>query len=191
MKKESVGCIAMKNSSHYNMASSRNSYVTLITTVGNITIELYWDHAPKTCNNFFTLCKEGYYDGCLFHRIVRNFVIQTGDPSGTGKGGASIYGLTFEDEIHPDLHHVGAGVVSMANSGPNTNGSQFFVTLAPCPHLDGLHTIFGRVSSGMKVVQKLAIVEVNSLDRPVFDIKILRVDTATDASELLPGSTYV
>ena len=162
---------------------SNSPYVTLITSVGDITIELYWLHAKRTCYNFFMLANEGYYDGCLFHRVVRDFVIQTGDPTGTGKGGVSIYGDKFEDEIHPALFHAGAGVVSMANSGPNTNGSQFFITLAPCPHLDGLHTIFGRVSSGMGVVKKLSTVEVTQSHRPVFDVKILRTTSAQETAD--------
>jgi peptidyl-prolyl cis-trans isomerase-like 1 len=103
---------------------------------------------------------------------------QTGDPSGTGRGGASIYGEKFADEIHPLLKHTGAGVLSMANSGPNTNGSQFFITLAPTPWLDGKHTIFGRVKSGMKVVQRLGLVKTNSEDKPLEEVKIIRARVA-------------
>lgn len=101
-------------------------------------------------------------------------MIQTGDPSGTGRGGSSIYGEKFEDEIHPSLKHTGAGVLSMANSGPNTNGSQFFITLAPTPWLDNKHTIFGRVKSGMKTVQRMGLVKTNSEDRPYEELKIIR-----------------
>merc|ERR1712087_552303 len=96
--------------------------------------------APKTCNNFRTLAQRGYYNGTIFHPIIKGFVIQGGDPSGTGRGGSSIYGDKFEDEIHSELRHTGAGILSMANSGPNTNGSQFFITLAPLQHLDGKYT---------------------------------------------------
>ncbi|CAO3662822.1 unnamed protein product [Umbelopsis ramanniana] len=99
-------------------------HVVLETSMGHITIELYWDHAPKTCKNFYELAKRGYYDGIGFHRIISDFMIQGGDPTGTGRGGSSIYGDKFEDEIHPALKHTGAGILSMANSGPNTNGSQ-------------------------------------------------------------------
>jgi len=99
-------------------------------------------------------------------------MIQGGDPTGTGRGGASIYGTKFEDEIHPELRFTGAGILAMANSGPNTNGSQFFLTLAPTPYLDNKHTIFGRVSSGMRVVQRLGAVAVDAQDRPREDVKI-------------------
>ncbi|KIW09626.1 peptidyl-prolyl cis-trans isomerase-like 1 [Verruconis gallopava] len=146
--------------------------VALETTLGTFTVELYFQHAPKTCKNFAELARRGYYDGVIFHRIIPNFMIQGGDPTGTGRGGASIYGENFEDEISPSLKHTGAGILSMANSGPNTNGSQFFITLAPTPWLDGKHTIFGRVKSGLKVVQKLGGVHTNSDDRPTDQVAI-------------------
>ncbi|THD18687.1 Peptidyl-prolyl cis-trans isomerase [Fasciola gigantica] len=154
-------------------------YVILETSQGTVGVELYWKHAPKTCMNFAELAKRGYYNGVLFHRIIRDFMIQGGDPTGTGRGGASIYGNYFEDEIHPDLKHTGAGILSMANAGPNTNGSQFFITLAPTQWLDGKHTIFGRVASGMKVVQRLGMVDVDQVDRPRDPVKIVRASTAT------------
>ncbi|KAK9768884.1 Peptidyl-prolyl cis-trans isomerase-like 1 [Basidiobolus ranarum] len=144
------------------------------TSMGSITFELYWDEAPKTCKNFYELAKRGYYNGIKFHRIISDFMIQGGDPTGTGRGGASIYGETFEDEITRNLKHTGAGILSMANSGPNTNGSQFFISLAPTPWLDGKHTIFGRVSEGMKVVKRMGLVATDSSDRPNEDVKILR-----------------
>ncbi|KAG4305130.1 hypothetical protein PORY_001300 [Pneumocystis oryctolagi] len=146
--------------------------VILDTTMGPITIELYYNHAPKTCKNFYELSKRGYYNGVIFHRIIPNFIIQGGDPTGTGRGGSSIYGDNFEDEIHPGLKHTGAGVISMANSGPGTNGSQFFITLNATPWLDGKHTIFGRVKQGMRVVQRMGLVKTDSNDRPEEDIKI-------------------
>ncbi|KAK9480842.1 cyclophilin-like domain-containing protein [Lipomyces japonicus] len=142
--------------------------------MGPITIELYYNHAPKTCKNFYELARRGYYNGVIFHRIIPDFMIQGGDPTGTGRGGVSIYGEKFEDEISPELKHTGAGIISMANSGPNTNGSQFFITLAPTQWLDGKHTIFGRVSSGLKIVQRIALVRTGAADRPVEDIKILK-----------------
>ncbi|KAK9468341.1 cyclophilin-like domain-containing protein [Lipomyces arxii] len=148
--------------------------VRLETSLGAITVELYYDHAPKTCKNFYELAKTGYYNGTVFHRIIPDFMIQGGDPTGTGRGGTSIYGDKFADEIHPGLKHVGAGILSMANSGPNTNGSQFFITLAPTDWLDGKHTIFGRVSDGLKVLQRMAYVQTGPADRPVEEIKILR-----------------
>eukprot|EP00041_Stephanoeca_diplocostata_P005715 m.66935 g.66935 ORF g.66935 m.66935 type:complete len:165 (-) comp15957_c0_seq2:189-683(-) len=147
--------------------------VVLETSMGNITCELYWKHAPKTCKNFAELAKRGYYNGVIFHRVIRDFMAQTGDPTGTGRGGASIYGPRFPDEIHKQLKHTGAGILSMANSGPNTNGSQFFITHAPTQHLDGKHTIFGRVSAGMSTVQRLNLVETRD-DRPVTEVSIRR-----------------
>jgi len=143
------------------------------TVKGTITVELYNSHAPETCANFAQLCTRNYYTNTIFHRIIPNFMIQGGDPTGTGRGGSSIYGEKFEDEIHQGLKHTGAGILSMANSGPNTNGSQFFITLAPTPWLDGKHTIFGRVKSGMKVVQRMGMVKTDKEDRPVEDIRIL------------------
>lgn len=104
-------------------------------------------------------------------------MIQGGDPTGTGRGGSSIYGEKFEDEIKPTLKHIGASILSMANSGPNTNGSQFFITLAPTPCLDGKHTIFGRVKSGMKLVQRMGLVKTNSEDRPLDEVKIVKAST--------------
>ncbi|KAI7471991.1 hypothetical protein D0860_06305 [Hortaea werneckii] len=147
--------------------------VALETSMGAIVVELYSDHAPKTCQNFSTLAARNYYNGTIFHRIIPDFMIQGGDPTGTGRGGSSVFGDKFEDEIRSDLKHTGAGILSMANSGPNTNGSQFFITLAPTPWLDGKHTIFGRVKSGMRVVQRMGLVKTGAEDRPVEDVKIL------------------
>ncbi|KAL7747650.1 Peptidyl-prolyl cis-trans isomerase-like 1 [Sorochytrium milnesiophthora] len=154
--------------------SEQRGNVRLDTSMGPVTIELYWDHAPKTCRNFYELSKKGYYDGLKFHRVIRDFMIQGGDPTGTGRGGSSIYGDKFADEIHPALKHTGAGILSMANAGPNTNGSQFFITLAPTAWLDGKHTIFGRVSDGMSTVQRLGLVKTDNNDRPIEDIKIFK-----------------
>ncbi|KKA18739.1 Peptidylprolyl isomerase [Rasamsonia emersonii CBS 393.64] len=140
---------------------------------GSFTVELYNEHAPK----------RGYYNNVIFHRIIPNFMIQGGDPTGTGRGGTSIYGEKFEDEIHPGLKHTGAGVLSMANSGPNTNGSQFFITLAPTPWLDGKHTIFGRVKSGMRVIQRMGLVKTDSEDRPVDPVKIIRARVLEEGAE--------
>lgn len=112
-------------------------------------------------------------------------MVQTGDPTGTGRGGSSIYGEKFEDEIHPSLKHTGAGILSMANSGPNTNGSQFFITLAPTPWLDGKHTIFGRVKSGLRIVQRMGLVRTGEADRPVEEVRILRARIVEDDVEAL------
>ncbi|CAG9137054.1 Peptidyl-prolyl cis-trans isomerase-like 1 [Plutella xylostella] len=144
------------------------------TTMGVISVEMYWKHAPITCRNFMELTRRGYYNNTKFHRIIRDFMIQGGDPSGTGKGGQSIYGTYFDDEISNDLKHTGAGVLSMANAGPDTNGSQFFITLAPTQWLDGKHTIFGRVQSGMNIVKRIGLVECDRNDTPVDDIRIVK-----------------
>lgn len=140
---------------------------------GTITLELYTTHAPKTCNNFATLARRDYFSSTIFHRIIPDFMIQGGDPTGTGRGGSSIYGDKFDDEIDPSLRHTGAGILSMANAGPNTNGSQFFITLAPTPWLDGKHTIFGRVKSGMSVVKRMGMVPTGPEDRPVEEVKLI------------------
>ncbi|KAK4673795.1 Peptidyl-prolyl cis-trans isomerase-like 1 [Podospora pseudopauciseta] len=157
--------------------------VVLETTMGSIVFELYNDHAPKTCTNFSTLAQRGYYNGTIFHRIIKDFMIQGGDPTGTGRGGASIYGEKFEDELMGDLKHTGAGILSMANAGPNTNGSQFFITLAPTPWLDGKHTIFGRVKKGIRVVQRMGLVPVDKGDRPVEEVKIVKAYVAEEGAE--------
>jgi cyclophilin family peptidyl-prolyl cis-trans isomerase len=127
---------------------------TISTDLGDIVIELYADKAPTTVNNFVFLAREGYYDGVTFHRVIGGFMAQTGDPTGIGSGGP---GYKFGDEFHLALRHDGPGVLSMANAGPGTNGSQFFITHGPTPHLDGRHSVFGRVVQGMDVV--LAIPE--------------------------------
>ncbi|KAK8193128.1 peptidyl-prolyl cis-trans isomerase-like 1 [Phyllosticta capitalensis] len=148
--------------------------VALETSMGTVTLELYTAHAPRTVQNFRTLAQRGYYNNVVFHRIIPDFMIQTGDPTGTGRGGQSIYGEKFEDEISPQLKHTGAGVLSMANSGPNTNGSQFFITLAPTPWLDGKHTIFGRVKNGMAIVRRMGLVRTDREDRPLEEVKIVK-----------------
>jgi peptidyl-prolyl cis-trans isomerase-like 1 len=148
--------------------------IDFLTTHGSFQLELYNQHAPRTCANMIQLASIGYYDNTTFHRVVHNFILQGGDPSGTGRGGESIYGYKFEDEISPNLKHTGAGILSSANSGPNTNGSQFFITLAPAPTLDGKHTIFGRVSGGMNIVRKLGAVPTTEGDVPVSKIEIIK-----------------
>lgn len=126
--------------------------VEMDTNKGLIELELYPQHAPKTVNNFVFLANQGFYDGVSFHRVIANFVIQGGDPTGTGRGGP---GYSFEDELENNPLKHERGVISMANAGPNTNGSQFFITHSPQPHLDGRHTVFGKVVSGMFVVDEI------------------------------------
>jgi len=125
---------------------------TVETTKGNIVLELYPRHAPKTVNNFVFLAKDGFYDGVTFHRVIENFVIQGGDPDGTGRGGP---GYSFEDEVKDNPLKHEKGVISMANAGPNTNGSQFFITHSPQPHLNGRHTVFGKVVEGIETVHAI------------------------------------
>jgi peptidyl-prolyl cis-trans isomerase-like 1 len=148
--------------------------IVLETSMGSVTLELYTSHAPKTCENFTALVRRGYYNETIFHRIIPDFMVQGGDPTGSGRGGSSIWGDKFDDEISPALKHTGAGVLSMANSGPNTNGSQFFLTLAPTPWLDGKHTIFGRVKAGLGVVKRMGLVKTAAEDRPEQDVKIIK-----------------
>ncbi|XP_068125535.1 peptidyl-prolyl cis-trans isomerase-like 1 [Hyperolius riggenbachi] len=149
--------------------------VCLESSMGSITVELYWNHAPRTCKNFAELARRGYYNGTKFHRIIKDFMVQGGDPTGTGRGGGSIYdGKHFADELHPELKFTGAGILAMANAGPDTNGSQFFLTLAPTQWLDGKHTIFGRVSQGLGTLNRLGMVETDNQDRPLDEVKILQ-----------------
>ncbi|CAJ1884672.1 unnamed protein product [Sphenostylis stenocarpa] len=159
--------------------------VTLETSMGSFTVELYYKHAPRTCRNFIELSRRGYYDNVKFHRIIKDFIVQGGDPTGTGRGGESIYGAKFEDEIKRELKHTGAGILSMANAGPNTNGSQFFITLAPCPSLDGKHTIFGRVSRGMEIIKRLGSVQTDNNDSSRTPLQVNSV-RCSDCFQLLP-----
>ena len=147
------------------------STATLQTNHGAIDIELFEDDAPKTVDNFLSLARRGFYDGVIFHRVIPDFMIQGGDPTGTGTGGP---GYTFEDELND--HRVERAALAMANAGPNTNGSQFFiVTAAACPWLTGKHTVFGRVTDGMDVVDAIAALETDARDRPRDDVVIERV----------------
>ena len=125
---------------------------TIETDKGSIRLELHDDKVPKTCTNFEKLAGDGFYDGLMFHRVIDDFMVQTGCPQGTGTGGP---GYQFEDEFHGDLTHTGPGILSMANAGPNTNGSQFFITHVATPWLDGKHSVFGRVLEGMDVVNSI------------------------------------
>lgn len=162
------------------MTSTKKPIVRIETNHGNIDIELYTKEVPKTCKNFMELAKKGYYDGTIFHRVIKDFMIQWGDPTGTGRGGESIYGEKFEDEFHRDLKNV-YGMVSMANAGPNTNGSQFFIIHAKAtPWLDNHHTVFGKVIEGMEVVDTIAQEQVDHSDRPLQEVKIIKMSVVKE-----------
>jgi cyclophilin family peptidyl-prolyl cis-trans isomerase len=148
--------------------------VTLHTNHGDIALKLYADKAPKACENFATHARNGYYDKVIFHRVIDGFMIQGGDPTGTGRGGKSIWGRTFEDEVRNGLSFDKKGILAMANAGPSTNGSQFFITLAPTTWLNDKHTIFGEVASGMDVVEKIGKCPKGPGDRPVNEVVIER-----------------
>lgn len=157
-------------------SSKLSSLVTLHTSLGDIQIKLFPEYCPKTVENFCVHASDGYYNGHIFHRVIKQFMIQTGDPTGTGTGGESIWGGEFEDELHPMLKHDRPYVVSMANAGPNTNGSQFFITVIATPWLDNKHTVFGRVTKGMDVAQLVSETKTHpKTDKPYEDIKILNV----------------
>ena len=138
-------------------------------------LKLFPDECPNTVDNFVTHARNGYYDRLLFHRVVRDFMVQTGDPRGDGTGGESIWGGEFADEFHDNLKHDRPGTLSMANAGPNTNGSQFFITVVPTPWLDRKHTVFGRVVRGMDVVRSIEKVKVNKDSKPLEDVKMLNI----------------
>ncbi len=142
------------------------------TTEGDFTMELFTDKVPGTVGNFVNLTRKGFYDGTVFHRVIPGFMIQGGDPNGDGTGGP---GYDIKDEFHPSLKHDQPGILSMANRGPNTGGSQFFITVAPTPWLDGKHAIFGKVVSGFDVVEKISNVKTQPGDRPVDDVVIKKI----------------
>ena len=158
--------------------AQKNPIVVLETTQGNIELELFPKIAPKAVENFITHVKNGYYNGIIFHRIIKNFMIQGGDPTGTGRGGESIWGKPFADEFAPNVVFNKRGILAMANAGPFTNGSQFFITTAKTPWLNGRHTIFGQViNNSMSTVNKLNEVPTNGRsggDRPLQEQKIIK-----------------
>eukprot|EP00192_Tetraselmis_astigmatica_P009027 CAMPEP_0117695242 /NCGR_PEP_ID=MMETSP0804-20121206/28028_1 /TAXON_ID=1074897 /ORGANISM="Tetraselmis astigmatica, Strain CCMP880" /LENGTH=613 /DNA_ID=CAMNT_0005509287 /DNA_START=160 /DNA_END=2001 /DNA_ORIENTATION=- len=144
----------------------KKGYVRMHTNLGDLNIELHCDLVPRTCENFLELCEQGYYNSTVFHRSIKSFMIQGGDPTGTGQGGTSIYGDTFRDELDSRLTHSGRGVLSMANSGPSTNGSQFFILYKSAHHLDYKHSVFGKVVGGMEVLSAMEQVPTDDEDRP-------------------------
>ncbi|XP_046840924.1 RING-type E3 ubiquitin-protein ligase PPIL2-like [Xenia sp. Carnegie-2017] len=161
----------------------KKGYVRLTTNVGDLNLELHCEAVPKTCENFLKLCASGYYDNTTFHRSIRNFMIQGGDPTATGRGGESAWGKPFEDEFKPNLTHTGRGILSMANSGENTNKSQFFITYRSCRHLDYKHSVFGRVVGGMDTLNKMEKIECDDKDRPKELIKIMNVSVFVNPFE--------
>jgi cyclophilin family peptidyl-prolyl cis-trans isomerase len=148
---------------------------TIKTDRGDIVVAMHADKTPRTVNNFVHLAREGFYDGVTFHRVIENFMAQAGDPTGTGRGGP---GYTFEDEFHPELRHDGPGVLSMANAGPNTNGSQFFLTHVPTPWLDDKHTVFGRVVEGMDVLLSIPPRDPSDPSEPAVAIGSIEIQEA-------------
>jgi peptidylprolyl isomerase len=156
--------------------------VVLETTQGEIELKLFPQVAPKACENFIGLVEKGYYNGIIFHRVMRNFMIQGGDPLGTGTGGESLWGGKFADELTPDVKFNRKGLLAMANAGPNTNGSQFFITTVPTPWLDMKHTIFGEVVTGYETIQKIENVETDGNKKPLKKQQIIKAYIYEDGS---------
>jgi len=155
-------------------AGKKAPIVVLETNIGKIELKMFPKAAPLAVENFVTHVKNGYYNGLIFHRVIKGFMIQGGDPTGTGRGGESIWHKEFKNEYAPNLTFDRPFLLAMANHGPNTNGSQFFITTVPTPHLNGGYTIFGEVVKGQKVVQKIENVTTSAGDRPMFDQVIKR-----------------
>lgn len=145
---------------------------TFSTDKGDIVIELFAEKTPRTVNNFVFLARQGFYDGTIFHRVISNFMAQGGDPTGTGRGGP---GYRFADEFHPSLKHDRPGILSMANAGPHTNGSQFFITHVPTPHLNGKHSVFGQVVSGMDVLLSIPDRDPNNIAAPAVKLNTVTI----------------
>ena len=146
-----------------------NKIVEFNTNIGSFKIELFEEKAPITTQNFIKLVNDGFYNGLIFHRVIPNFMIQSGCPQGTGRGGP---GYNIKDEFHPELKHDTEGILSMANAGPNTGGSQFFITVKPTPWLDNHHSVFGKVVDGINIVKQISEVKTNPNDKPLNDIVI-------------------
>ena len=167
-----VGMAAQKKHREGEMTNMENPVAVIETNKGVIELELFADKAPKTAQNFIDLAQKGFYDGVIFHRVIDDFMIQGGDPTGTGMGGP---GYTIEDEFDDDLTHNAPGILSMANAGPDTGGSQFFITLKKTPWLDGKHAVFGKVISGMETVKKIGKSDTDFADRPLEKIVMEKV----------------
>jgi cyclophilin family peptidyl-prolyl cis-trans isomerase len=176
--KENIQTNIEKGDTLDNLMELKNNeklIATVQTNMGSFEIELFAHDVPRTAKNFAGLAIRGYYDGIIFHRVIKDFMIQGGDPTGTGMGGESIYGAKFEDEFVPSLMHDSPGILSMANAGPNTNGSQFFITVVATPWLNARHTVFGKVIKGMDVVYAISQVPTNNMDRPVDNVVMQKV----------------
>jgi len=167
-----IGCFV--NNVYSEDSALKEKIVVLDTNQGAIEIKLMPEAAPRACENFATLVEKKYYDGIIFHRVIKKFMIQGGDPTGTGRGGESIWGRPFEDEVAPEAAFDKPGLLAMANSGPNTNGSQFFITTARTPWLNMRHTIFGEVISGYDVVERIENSPADSSNRPLTEQKIIK-----------------
>lgn len=162
---------------YLNISEDESLVAKMETSMGNIELELYPTKTPKTVENFVGLALKDYYDGVTFHRVIKDFMIQGGDPTGTGAGGESYFGHSFEDEIDSTLTHSGPGILSMANAGPNTNGSQFFITLVETSWLNGKHTVFGKVINGLDVVNAIGEVPTSKpYDKPIEDVVIKNIE---------------
>lgn len=164
-----VGCGLNNEVTNMNSKESENRVAVIKTNQGVMELELFEQRAPITTKNFIDLANKGFYDGLIFHRVIKNFMIQGGDPNGDGTGGP---GFTIQDEFHPELKHDKAGILSMANAGPNTGGSQFFITLVPTPWLDNKHSVFGQVIKGEDVLIKIGNVKTGFGDKPLEDVVI-------------------
>ncbi len=156
----------------FSLDLSKRYTATIETEKGDIEVMLFANEVPKTVNNFVFLAREGFYDNTTFHRVIVDFMAQAGDPTGSGRGGP---GYRFADEFHPDLHHEGPGMLSMANAGPNTNGSQFFITLTSTPWLDNRHAVFGQITEGLDVLQSISIRDPMSARTPGDLIKTITI----------------
>ena len=190
----SVGCQTKDTAKEENKMATDNKkeeimsdsilIATMNTNMGTIKLELFPDIAPKAVENFVTHSEKGYYDGIIFHRVIDKFMIQGGDPTGTGRGGESIWRKPFEDEFSPELRFDGPGYLAMANAGPGTNGSQFFITVAATDWLNDHHTIFGKVIGGMDVVYDISKVKTSKPgDKPLEDVKILNIKIEKEAKQ--------
>ncbi|MBS1494193.1 MAG: peptidylprolyl isomerase [Bacteroidetes bacterium] len=172
VKKDTATTKSDANGDEKKTDGKEKNIVKMETTMGTIKIKLFTKEAPITTANFIGLVNKGFYNGIIFHRVIDGFMIQGGDPTGTGTGGSP---TTIKDEFGPGLTNNKAGILSMANRGPNTGSSQFFITLAPQPHLDGKHAVFGEVIDGMDVVKKIGKVKTAGADKPVTDVKMTKV----------------